>query len=161
MSVVEKRKYLQENIDSVPNHAISRWVKQWTNTIGRQPTHPDYERAQAFFLSLPSNMNLNKKISLLRKEFPHVSKSSVSKWIKKWTGETMPTGAPSHPERPAVHEYFLLLPLDMDLKEKRKRILEKFENAVHRPLVNRWTSRWQSELKKETSDDKTRNSRDD
>ena len=145
MSVVEKRHFLQNHFKDIQNGKISCWVKQWTNTVGRQPTHPDYERAHKFFLLLLSDMKLNKKIRLLGENFPDGNRNTLSKWVKQWTGETMPIGSPSHPERPAVHEYFLSLPLDMDLKEKRKLILEKFKGIVHRSLINRWTRKWQSE----------------
>ena len=147
MSIVEKRQYLHKNIKGIHRGTISRWVRQWSGVKGRNnPNHPDYERAHKYFFSLPSDMNLNKKTSLFRKEFPHVSKSSVSKWIKKWTGETMPIGSPSHPERPVVHEYFLTLPLNMPISEKRKLILEKFDDTVRRSLVNSWTRQWHIEL---------------
>ena len=53
MSVVEKRHFLQNHFKDIQNGKISRWVKQWTNIVGRQPTHPDYERAHKFFLLLP------------------------------------------------------------------------------------------------------------
>ena len=147
MSIVEKRQYLQENVSGVPRGTISRWVRKWTGTKGRNnPTHPDHDKAHKYFLSLRSDIPLNKRIHLFRKAFPNVSPASRIKWIKKWTGETMPTGSPCHPDRPEIHDYFLSLPLNMPISEKRKRILEKFGDVVGRSLVNRWTHRWHIEI---------------
>lgn len=83
---------------------------------------------------------------MVRSKLPDINRNTLTKWIKKWTGETMRTGSPCNPARPAIHEYFLSLPPDMDLKEKRAHILESFGDVAHRQLINRWTSRWQSEL---------------
>ena len=136
MSVVEKRKYLQKNVDGVPRNLISRWVQQWTDRTGKHhPKHPDYERAKVLFLSLPSDIRLNERCQLIQGKLPNINRNTLTKWIKEWTGETMPTGSPGHPERPAVHEYFLSLPSDMPISEKRKLILEKFNDTVHRSLV--------------------------
>ena len=145
MSVVEKRHFLQNHFKDIQKGKISRWVKQWTNTVGRQSTHPDYERSHQYFLSLPSDMAISRKRSLIRDIFPNIGKSTLTKWLKKWTGSTAPTSAPCHPDRPAIHKYFLSLDPSIDLQEKRSRILEKFGNVVHRQLINRWTKKWQSE----------------
>ena len=146
MSVVEKRQHLHENVDGVPRSTISRWVKQWVDASGRQPRHPDYERSHKYFLSLPSDIDLKEKRRLLYMKFPNVTQQTIIKWVKSWTGETMPIGAPCHSDRPQVHDYFLSLPLNMPISEKRKRILEKFGGVVGRALVNRWTHRWHIEI---------------
>ena len=86
MNVVEKRKYLQKSVDGVPNGTINRWIKEWTNTVGCQPRHSDYERVQKFYLTLPSDMSLPEKRLLLHKEFPNVKKTSMNKWLNKWSG---------------------------------------------------------------------------
>ena len=146
MSVVEKRRFLQNHFKDIQNGKISRWVKQWTNTVGRQPTHSDYERAKALFVSMTSDIRLNERCQLVGEKLPNINRNTLTKWIKIWTGETMPTGSPCHPERPLIHEYFLSLPLNMPISEKRKLILEKFDDTVRRSLVNRWTRQWHIEL---------------
>ena len=146
MSVVEKRCFLQNHFKDIPNRNISGWVKQWTNTVGHQPTHPDYERAKTLFVSMSSDIRLNERCQLVRKNFPNISQITLSKWIKKWSGMTMPIGAPCHPKRPEIYEYFLSLPQDMPISEKRKSIVEKFSNVVSRSLVNKWTRKWHTEV---------------
>ena len=146
MSVVEKRKYIQENVDGVPKDIISRWVQKWANIRGIQPTHPDYERAHKFFLSLPADMNLNEKRQLLRKTFPNVSTPSIKRWLKKWSDEAIPVGAPpSHPERENAREIFFNMPRDLTIEEKRKFLREKMPN-VNRRTICYWSHQWQSEI---------------
>ena len=148
MSAPEIRHFLREKFPNTPKYIISTWVRKWSGieTSRNTPRHSDYERAHKYFLSLPSDIPLNKKTNLFREHFPNVSKASVNKWVKAWTGETMPTGAPSNPNRPQIREYFLSLPLNMPISEKRKSILEKFGNTVRRSLVNSWTRQWHIEL---------------
>ena len=87
MSVVEKRKHIQENVDGVPKDTISRWVQKWANIRGIQPTHPDCERTHKFFLSLPADMNLNEKRKFLREKMPHVNRGTIYRWVRKWQSE--------------------------------------------------------------------------
>ena len=87
MSVVEKRKHIQENVDGVTKGTITRWVQKWANITGIQPTHPDYERTHKFFLSLPADMNLNEKRKFLREKMPHVNRRTINKWVRKWQSE--------------------------------------------------------------------------
>ena len=145
MSVVEKRLFLHNHFKDIENGMISRWIRQWTNITGSQPTHPDYERAHKFFLALPSDMAISRKRSSIRIKFPNIGKSTLTKWLKAWTGSVAPTGSPCHPNRPEIHDYFLSMPPTLNISEKRKRIHNKFEGVVHRPLLNRWTRKWQSE----------------
>lgn len=148
MSLPKKRQLLREGFPNTPKSSISKWVRKWSNTPASRKAmrHVDYDKAHNFFLSLPSDMNLKEKKRLLREDFPDISPASWAKWIKKWTGESTPVGAPSHSLRPEIYEYFLLLPQDMSISEKRKSIVEKFGNVVSRPLVNKWTRKWHTEV---------------
>ena len=101
-------------------------------------------------------MPLPKKRHLLQKEFPNIRKYLLNRWLNKWSGtQTLIR----HPDKVPAREFFLSLPADMPLPEKRRLLREKFPN-VKRGTLNKWTLNWQPELKKETSDDKIRNSRD-
>lgn len=142
MSVIEKRKYLQENVDSVPNGTVSRWVKEWANTVGRQPRHSDYERVQKFYLTLPSDMSLPEKRLLLHKEFPNVGKTSMNKWLNEWSGTKT---LKRHPAYSDAYNFYLSLPIDMLLPEKRRLLREQFPD-VENSTRWKWTKQWQSEL---------------
>ena len=69
MSVTEKRLFLHENVESVLRATINVWVKQWTNTTGQQPRHPQYKKVYDFFLSLPAEMSRTEKNNVLRDKF--------------------------------------------------------------------------------------------
>lgn len=147
MSAPEKRHLLHEKFPNTPKRVISQWVRKWAGTKDRNnPRHPDYEKAHKYFLSLPSDMNLKKKKFLLGDTFPNISPASCLKWIKQWTGASTPIGAPSHPLRSEVYEYFQALPPNMRISEKRKKICQKFGDAIRRSLVNSWTRKWHIEL---------------
>lgn len=147
-SAPEIRHLLREKFPNTPKHIISTWVRKWSGieTSRDTPRHPDYDKAHKFFLSLPSDMSLKETKRLLGEKFPNISPASYLKWTKKWTRTSTPIGAPSHPLRPEVYEYFHALPPNMRISEKRKRIHEKFGHVVHRQLVNRWTHKWHIEL---------------
>ena len=148
MSLPKKRQLLRNKFPCAPKYAISKWVRKWSNTPASRKAmrHVDYDKAHKFFLSFSSDMNLRDKQRLLSDNFPDISPSSWHKWIKKWTGKSTPVGAPSHSLRPEIYEYFLSLPQDMPISEKRKSILEKFGNTVSRSLVNSWTRKWHTEI---------------
>ena len=148
MSLPEKRQLLREEFPNTPKPSISKWVRKWSNTPTSRKAmrHVDYDKAKTLFLSMPSDIKLNEKCRLVREKLPNINHNTLTKWIKGWTGETMPTGSPCHPKRPEVHDYFLSLPRYMPISEKRKSIVEKFGNAVSRSLVNKWTRKWHTEV---------------
>jgi group I intron endonuclease len=112
MNVSEKRDMLHEKfLDIVPRYTINKWVRRWyvgsmqTNDnegvvkppkilskahcqkVGRANRGDDYEDAYTFFLSLPSNMNIDQKRLLLRKEFPDTKNDTMNKRLRKWQTE--------------------------------------------------------------------------
>ena len=63
------------------------------------------------------------------------------------TGEKNPNLRPEY--TPAKWFFFLLLPVDMDIKEKRKHLYEKFRHVPQRTLY-RWVGKWQSDFESES-----------
>ena len=141
MSIVEKRKYLQKNMSGVPKDQISRWIQRWAGTSGRNPTHPDYERAHKFFLSLPSDMNMRKKRCLIRDSFPKISEPTLYRWLKMWTGITMPVGDHTHPDKESAYKHFLTLPPSLPTTRRVRIVLDKFPN-LNKETLRKWSYEW-------------------
>ena len=157
MHLSEKTRLLREQFPDVKHSTFYLRIRKWAGIKGKKQD-PAYPEVHKFFLSLPSNMPLPNKRVLLHNEFPNVSRKLLNRWLNKWSGtQTLIR----HPDKVPAREFFLSLPADMPLPEKRRLLREKFPN-VKRGTLNKWTRQWKpSELKKETPDDKTRNSRDD
>ena len=54
-------------------------------------------------------------------------------------------GNPAHNKSPCyeeAHQFFSLLPSDMDMTEKRRLLLEKFSDVVHWGTIYRWVQKW-------------------
>ena len=157
MHLSEKTRLLREKFPAVKNSTLYFRIRQWTDIKGKKQ-HPAYPEVHKFFLSLPADMPLPKKRHLLQKEFPNIRKYLLNRWLNKWSGTKI---GKRYPDKVPARELFLSLPANMVLSEKRSLLREKFPN-VKRGTLNKWTRQWKpSELKKETSDDEARNSRDD
>ena len=46
--------------------------------------HPDYMRVYKYFLSIPSSIHLREKRRRLYTTFPHIGKTTIYTWIRKW-----------------------------------------------------------------------------
>ena len=157
MHLSEKIRLVKEQFPDVSNSTLYFRIRKWTD-IKSKKQHPDRPEVHKFFISLPPDMPLPKKRHLLQKEFPNIRKYLLNRWLNKWSGTKI---GKRHPDKVPARELFLSLPADMVLSEKRSLLREKFPN-VKRGTLNKWTRQWKpSELKKETSDDEARNSRDD
>lgn len=55
---------------------------------------PEYIPARKFFFSLPSDMELKEKRRMLHTEIPEVSRSTIYRWIRKWTSEFLSKDVP-------------------------------------------------------------------
>ena len=98
---------------------------------------PEYASAHDFFLSLPADMPLKAKRKLLYTKFPNVHKGAIQRWVRKWTNWKSP------PEYTSAHDFFLSLPADMPLREKRKLLYNKFSNVPER-TIRKWVQKWTS-----------------
>lgn len=101
MSVVEKRQYLYENVKNVLRTTINVWVKQWTNSTGRQPRHPQYKKVYDCFLSLPTEMSRTEKNNVLRDKFSEVNEHTIRRWTRKWQPEPDKEGIPWNKGKPS------------------------------------------------------------
>jgi len=141
MHLSEKTRLLREKFPAVKNSTLYFRIYQWTDIKGKKQ-HPDRPEVHKFFRSLPPDMPLPKKRHLLQKEFPNVRKYLLNRWLNKWSGTNTLI---RHPDKVAAREFFLSLPSDMLLSERRNLLREKFPN-VKRNTMNKWTLNWQSEL---------------
>ena len=141
MPLPQKRNLLHKEFPNVRRHYINRWLNQWsgTKTLKR---HPDYQDAHNYFLSLPANMSLPEKRLLLQKEFPNVKKFTMNKWIRQWSGTKTLKRHPAHSD---AYNFYLSLPADMLLSEKRRLLRERFPD-VKNCTRWKWVRQWQSEL---------------
>ena len=148
LTLRQRRKQLQNKYQGILNKStIQEWTCDWSDSPPSLYSD-EYDQAHEIFLSLPPDMDLKEKRKFLRDKFSEVNEDTIRRWTRKWqkelTGETIPARGPSHPERPAVHEHFLSLPSDMDLKDKRLRLYAEFP-SVKKPTVRKWTLNWQSD----------------
>lgn len=137
-----KRQMLREKFPDVGESTLSHRIHKWTG-IKSVKEHPARPHVYKFFLSLPSDMPLPKKRRLLHTEFPGVTRKLLNRWLNKWSGTKT---LKRHPDYQDAYNYFLSLPADMPLSEKRRLLREQFPN-VKRPTLNKWTRQWKpSEL---------------
>ena len=154
-----ERKTIAEIADmfNTSSDVIQRILKS-NNIVPRDNTHPDKERAREFFFSLPSEMDIFQKMDQLRQTFTHLHRDTIRRWTKRWHIEL--TGSPPclstkgrktnkppwnrRPEYEPAKDFFLSLPSDMPLSEKRKVFREKYPQIV-KGVRNQWTRQWQSE----------------
>ena len=140
LTLREKREIIyKEYSDCLHRGTIARKMRQWES----EATHAisPKEKVHKFFLSLPSNMPLPNKRVLLHNEFPNVSRKLLNRWLNKWSGTKTLI---RHPDKVPARGFFLSLPADMVLSEKRILLREKFPN-VKRGTLNKWTRQWQSD----------------
>ena len=140
MHLSEKTRLLREKFPDVKHSTLYFRIRQWTDIKGKKQ-HPDRPEVYQFFLTLPADIPLPKKRHLLQKEFPNIRKYLLNRWLNKWSGTKTLI---RHPDKGPAHEFFLSLPADMVLSEKRILLREKFPN-VKRDTLNKWTRQWQSD----------------
>ena len=155
MSLSQKRK-LAEHFKANPTRGMlgkkhSLETRRKISEVQRGKTH-SLETRRKMSETHRNNPRTEKQIkaSKLRVGYKHSPES-----IKKMSENR------SSPERLLAKEFYFSLPDSMSKTEKNKALRDKFAGVVHNDTIYHWTKKWKSELKKETSDDKTRNSRDD
>ena len=109
--------------------------------ISRANRSPYYAEAHDFFSSLSTDMTLREKHNILFQEFPSVSKATIYKWIRKWTGKSFSRRLS---EYDSAYAFFLSLPDDIPLQEKRKLIYTQFPN-INRRTIRDWVHKWLKE----------------
>ena len=143
-----KRRLLRGRFPNVGESTLSHRIHKWTGikSTRENPNRPDVYK---FFLSLPTGIPLPQKRHLLHKEFPNVSRKLINRWLNKWSGTKTLI---RHPDKVPAREFFLSLPVDIPLSEKRRVLYEKFPN-VKRNTMNKWSLTWQFELEKNNQGD--------
>ena len=141
MLLPEKRHLLHKEFPNVSRFNINRWLNKWsgTQTLIR---HPDKIPARELFLSLPAEMSLPEKRQLLYEQFPNVKRNTMNSWTQKWSDPSDRALGRRHPQYNYVHKFFLALPSDLDLQEKRKQCYSKF-SGVPRETIWKWVKKWQ------------------
>ena len=142
MPLPRKRFILHQEFPDVARRRINKWLNKWSGSTTRSPYHPDYQDAHNYFLSLPTDMSLPEKRLLLQKEFPNVKKFTMNKWIRQWSGTKTLKRHPAHSD---AYNFYLSLPADMHLSEKRRLLRERFPD-VKNCTRWKWARQWQSEL---------------
>ena len=126
-------------------HSKEARRKMSKSAKGRTPWNksPHYESAKILFFAL-SGLTLRQKRKQLQNKYQGIlNKSTIQEWTYDWSDSPPSLYSDEYDQ---AHEIFLSLPPDMDLKEKRKFLRDKFAGTVHDSTIRRWTKKWQSEL---------------
>ncbi len=87
MSLKDKRRLLHQKIGNVHKDTLNRWIREWVNTKSDPYPHnkrPEFDIAQTFYSSLPSDMSLEEKRKCLRQRFPNIPRPTVHRWCRKF-----------------------------------------------------------------------------
>jgi group I intron endonuclease len=143
LSLSEKRKLLLEEFSYLTHETnIHRWVREWSGIKSEPAKHPKHYDVKNYFFSLPSEMNLIAKRELCYAKFPDVLKSTIGRWIQKWGDPSVSALGHRHPKYYDVHKFFLTLPPNLDIQEKRVQCYSKFPDVLQ-GTIQRWINKWQ------------------
>ena len=137
----EKSKLLREKYPDVSTTTRCTWIKQWSNIASIDTRRSEYYDAEKLYFSLPKDMRILEKRKNLFSRFTDVPNSTIREWIRKWSGITTTPGTPVHPKYTDVHQYFLSLPPEMSLENKRSQCYAKFPN-VRLSTIYQWVQKW-------------------
>lgn len=151
LSLREKYKRLREEFSELVHPSnINKWLREWSGDNIGLSKHPKHYDVKNYFSSLPSKMNLIAKRELCYKKFPDILRETICRWINKWSDPSDSARGHRHPKYYDVHKFFLTLPPDLDIQEKRLQCYSKFPDVL-RGTIRRWINKWQpndSALKK-------------
>lgn len=143
LSLSERRKRVIEEFSHLTHETnICKWIVEWSGIKSEPSKHPKHYDVKNYFLSLPPETNLIVKRELCYTEFPDILKSTISRWIRKWVDVSDSALGHKHPKYYDVHEFFLTLPTDLDIQEKRLKCYSKFPDVLQGTIC-RWTNKWQ------------------
>ena len=92
-------------------------------------------------MSLPDTLSLSEKRNLVLENFSDLAhRGNMRKWISEWSGVS--SDPSKHPKYHNVRNYFLSLPPEMNLIEKRKQCYAKFSDVLQGTIC-RWINKWQ------------------
>ena len=140
----EKTRILSAKFQDVKRKTINYWMSEW-----EPHTSQNRIRTEAYntFCSLPTSLTLQQKRNILKEKYSaDVCIKTIKNWVLKWKSEVLHAMEP----RDKGHIFFLTLPFDMSLKEKRQTLYSTFP-TIKKPTIEAWVKKWQSELEKETS----------
>ena len=110
--------------------------------ISEARKRPEYYPAREFFFSLPTDMELNEKRRALLRKFAGVPKNTLYRWVIAWTNIRHDS---RHPDYDLAREFFLSLPADMPLTEKRH-LLRQNITSISNTSLYRWTHKWTKDV---------------
>ena len=144
LSPREKHKRLHEEFSELTHSSnINKWLREWSGDSIDLSKHPKHYDVKNYFLSLPSEMNPIAKREKCYAKFPDILKSTIGRWIQKWGDVSDGALGHRHPKYYDVREFFLTLPPDLDIQEKRNQCYAKFSDVLQGTIC-RWINKWQS-----------------
>ncbi|MCG8626806.1 MAG: hypothetical protein MJE68_32990, partial [Proteobacteria bacterium] len=143
MSISEKRKVLYDKFPNTNKETIRHRIRKWSNTITPN-RHPEYDDVYQFYFSLPQSMELKEKRHQLCDNYPHIRRSTICEWTRKWSDIDFPKQA-GHIYKSDARTFYLALPEKRNLKQARKSLYNEFP-TVDRCTIRRWIAKWQSEI---------------
>ena len=120
MYLTEKRKRLFQKFPDVKKFTIRDWIRKWSNDStpkGTPRRKEEYTEVHNAFLFLPQEMNLMSKRKHLYDKFPLIPKTLIYQWVQKW--QPIPDTLKKSVRRKKAYEFFLSLPNNLSLKEKK------------------------------------------
>ena len=143
MSISEKRRILFDEFPNTQKDTMRHRIRKWSNTITPN-RHPEYDDVYQFYFSLPQSMKLKEKRHQLCENYPHIRKSTICEWTRKWGDIDFPKQA-GHIYKSDARKFYLALREKRNLKQARKSLYNEFPK-VDRCTIRRWTAKWQSEI---------------
>ena len=121
---------------------IRRGRIAWNRGVPAYNRSPFFVPAQDLFFSLPCDMETSEKRKILHREFSDVHRKRINHWVRKWSES--PPHTPKYPERFEAKKIYESLPFDMNIREKREILRNKFPNIPSKTIWV-WAKKWQSE----------------
>lgn len=149
MNLIAKRKLCYQKFPDILRPTMCRWMNKWgdPSDSARGYSHSKYHDVHEFFLTLPPDLDIQKKRLQCYAKFPDVLQYTILRWVNKWQPNN--DGALKKRERQKNQEQgyklFMSLPYHLAIEEKRRLLREKMPTVNPKTIYN-WVKKWQSEL---------------
>ena len=116
------------------------FTEEHLKNLSNAKIRPEYDEAHDMFFSFPSDMPVMEKCERLYAKHPNIPKGTIYTWTLKWCPRPRQR-KPEYDEAKCF--FFLLLPPDMPVSEKRQQLYAKYPNIKGR-TIRYWVRQWQS-----------------